>query len=258
MPYNIELLNVELAEKRFLKAASKKKPSAFDKKIEQYVPDTLEKTLKSTFELAFRQIFQNGTGIISATFGKKTPEEAEEMITKSKIAGMVDTGMSFVSGAGMGILGIGVPDIPVFTAMVLRNIYQTAVAYGFDYKSRTEQVYVLMLIKGALAIGEEAFEVSRRIDEYSDNVDHEGHMNTSWLGKELDEASDALADSMLYMKFVQGIPIVGAAGGFSNAQTMRKINKYADIKYHKRKIMLEEYVPAEDTEYIENTEDTDD
>lgn len=243
MPYDIELLNVEHAEKQFLKAARRKKPSMLDRKIEQYVPEMLEKTMKDAFELAFRQIFQNGTGIISATFGGKTPEEAEQMIARSRLAGMFDTGMSFVSGTGMGFLGIGVPDIPVFTAMVLRSIYQTAVTYGFDYRSRTEQIYVLMLIKGALSRGEDVFDISRKIDDYSDKVDREGYENDSWLGTELDEASDALADSMIYMKFVQGMPVVGAVGGFSNASTMRRINRFADIKYHKRKLMLDENGP---------------
>ena len=241
MSYSIDLLNVELAEKKFLKAARKKQPSVLDKKIEQYVPDTLEKTLKDTFELAFRQIFQNGTGIISATFGKDSPEEVEAMIAKSRLAGMFDTGMSFVSGTGLGLLGIGLPDIPIFTTMVLRNIYQIAITYGVDYRSRTEQVYILMLIKGALTIGEDVDRISRRIDTYSDRVDMDGFEHDSWLGDELDEASNALADSMLYMKFVQGMPIIGAAGGFSNAQTMRTINRYVNIKYQKRKLILDDY-----------------
>ena len=170
------------------------------------------------------------------TFDKNSPKEAEEMLRKSRIAATFDTGMSFVTGTGMGILGIGVPDIPIFTAMVLRNIYQIAAAYGFDYKSRTEQIYILKVIKGAMAIGEKAERTAAEVDRYSDGVDLRGEVNETWLGDELDEAAGALADSMLYMKFVQGIPVVGAAGGLSNASTMRKISKYADLKYHKRMI----------------------
>ena len=188
------------------------------------------------FELAFRKIFQNGVEVISMTFDKNSPKEAEEMLRKSRIAATFDTGMSFVTGTGMGILGIGVPDIPIFTAMVLRNIYQIAAAYGFDYKSRTEQIYILKVIKGAMAIGEKAERTAAEVDRYSDGVDLRGEVNETWLGDELDEAAGALADSMLYMKFVQGIPVVGAAGGLSNASTMRKISKYADLKYHKRMI----------------------
>lgn len=241
MAYNMEILGVEIAERKFIRTAKNKKPSLIDKKIEQYVPDNLEKTLMDTFELAFRQIFQNGTSIISATFNKTRPEEAEEAIKKSKISGMVDSSVSFVTGTTMGILGVGLPDIPIFTAMVLRNIYQKAVTYGFDYKSRTEQIYILLLVKGALTLGEEAESISHEIDDYARRVDEDGMVNNTWLGEELDNAAYALADNMLYMKFVQGIPIVGAAGGISNVLTMRKINKYADIKYHKREIRKAEH-----------------
>ena len=236
MKYNTELLTIELKERKLIKSAAAKKASIIDKKIQEYVPDNLEKTLNDMFELAFRKIFQNGVEVISMTFDKNSPKEAEEMLRKSRIAATFDTGMSFVTGTGMGILGIGVPDIPIFTAMVLRNIYQIAAAYGFDYKSRTEQIYILKIIKGAMAIGEKAERTAAEVDRYSDGVDLRGEVNETWLGDELDEAAGALADSMLYMKFVQGIPVVGAAGGLSNASTMRKISKYADLKYHKRMI----------------------
>ena len=236
MKYNTELLTIELKERKLIKSAAAKKASIIDKKIQEYVPDNLENTLKDMFELAFRKIFQNGVEVISMTFDKNSPKEAEEMLRKSRIAATFDTGMSFVTGTGMGILGIGVPDIPIFTAMVLRNIYQIAAAYGFDYKSRTEQIYILKVIKGAMAIGEKAERTAAEVDRYSDGVDLRGEVNETWLGDELDEAAGALADSMLYMKFVQGIPVVGAAGGLSNASTMRKISKYADLKYHKRMI----------------------
>ena len=236
MKYNTELLTIELKERKLIKSAAAKKASIIDKKIQEYVPDNLEKTLNDMFELAFRKIFQNGVEVISMTFDKNSPKEAEEMLRKSRIAATFDTGMSFVTGTGMGILGIGVPDIPIFTAMVLRNIYQIAAAYGFDYKSRTEQIYILKVIKGAMAIGEKAERTAAEVDRYSDGVDLRGEVNETWLGDELNEAAGALADSMLYMKFVQGITVVGAAGGLSNASTMRKISKYADLKYHKRMI----------------------
>jgi hypothetical protein len=39
---------------------------------------------------------------------------------------------------------------------------------------------------------------------------------------------------MLYMKFLQGIPIVGAVGGAFNAISMHNLTAYANLKYHKR------------------------
>ena len=39
---------------------------------------------------------------------------------------------------------------------------------------------------------------------------------------------------LLYMKFLQSIPIVGAVGGAYDFVYMKQINEYARIKYHKR------------------------
>ena len=36
------------------------------------------------------------------------------------------------------------------------------------------------------------------------------------------------------MKFLQGIPIVGAAGGAYDAIYMKKVVKYAEMKYRRR------------------------
>ena len=36
------------------------------------------------------------------------------------------------------------------------------------------------------------------------------------------------------MKFLQGIPIVGAVGGFYDAIYMKRITKYVNLKYKKR------------------------
>ena len=43
-----------------------------------------------------------------------------------------------------------------------------------------------------------------------------------------------MSGELLYMKFLQGIPIVGAVGGAYDFVYMKQINEYAKIKYHKR------------------------
>ena len=40
---------------------------------------------------------------------------------------------SAVEGVGLGALGIGMPDIVLFTSVVLRGCYETALRYGFTY-----------------------------------------------------------------------------------------------------------------------------
>ena len=39
---------------------------------------------------------------------------------------------------------------------------------------------------------------------------------------------------LLYMKFLQGIPIVGVAGGLADSVYLKKITDYADLKYRRR------------------------
>ncbi len=59
-------------------------------------------------------------------------------------------------------------------------------------------------------------------------------MNYNDLQEEIALTSNALANAMLIEKFVQGIPIVGAAGGFSNNIIYNKVLKFAKLKYKQR------------------------
>ena len=65
--------------------------------------------------------------------------------------------MSGAAGIGMGILGVGISDIPVFTGMILKSIYEIAMHYGYSYETEEEQHFILLLIQGAVSQGEEMF-----------------------------------------------------------------------------------------------------
>ena len=47
-------------------------------------------------------------------------------------------------------------------------------------------------------------------------------------------AAESLAEGMLTAKFVQGLPLVGAAGGAYNLPLYRRITGYAETQYRKR------------------------
>lgn len=55
-------------------------------------------------------------------------------------------------------------------------------------------------------------------------------------------SASALADEMLFLKFVQGIPIVGVVGGISDTVFLHRIQRFAKLNYQYRFLM----------EYIEN------
>ena len=46
--------------------------------------------------------------------------------------------------------------------------------------------------------------------------------------------SDALSQELLYLKFVQGLPVVGVVGGLSDMVYQKKISDYAALKYKRR------------------------
>ena len=75
-----------------------------------------------------------------------------------------------------------------------------------------------------------------------EEVEHkiEGFMNNSSFPadyvpeEQISRTSRMLSRELLYMKFLQGIPVVGAVGGAYDAIYMKQIAVYAKLKYQKR------------------------
>ena len=139
--------------------------------------------------------------------------------------------ISGTAGIGMGLLGVGIPDIPVFTAMLLRSIYEIALHYGFSYNSEEEKKFILMLIRGALASKEEVESIDGQINAY---IEKNVWTQPYDLKNQIIKASACLSGELLYMKFLQGIPIVGAIGGAYDVVYMKQVTEYAELKYRRR------------------------
>lgn len=148
-----------------------------------------------------------------------------------------DTVVTAAEGTGLGLAGIGLPDIPVFTAVLLRNIYQLAECYGFDYESKTEQVFILKLIETGLSYGESAEKLNDELNALMEQIDNEDYTYYGLISQQIKAASEAVSKEVLYMKFIQTIPVVGAAGGISNLTCLNKVGRFAELKYRKRFIM---------------------
>lgn len=222
--------------------------SALDAFLAKKVPIGLQHTLDNAFASAFRLVFSKGTGIIEKTCGVQKAKdlyhlnEAAHTVKASrknlkafaKQAGSKGTQNLLLSGAagmGMGFVGVGLPDIPVFTAVLLRSIYQIALSYGFDYKSPAEQYFILLLIQGGVARGAAFTQVNAAVDCFIDTElpppDHDPDAC-------IRAAADSLSGELLYMKFLQGIPVVGVVGGACDAVYMKQISDYARLKYQRR------------------------
>jgi len=247
-PLERELEALANRERRFMEQRRAQKEGALNRLLAEKVPDKLQHTLDTAFNKAFALMFEKGVGLIEKTYDREalrreynvrsyadglhsTRKTLRAFSKEAGRSGNINLALSGVSGVGLGILGIGLPDIPLFTGMCLKCIYETALNYGFDYTSEAEKYFVLLLIEGAVSYGGHLEEVDGKIEEFIAKGTPSGGFS---LKKQMAKASDALSRELLYMKFLQGIPIVGAVGGAFDAVYMRRISQYAKLKYQKR------------------------
>ena len=158
-------------------------------KVREKVPEKLKTTLTAAFYKGFETVFEKGTAAIEKTYDKerleamyrmnqdmtdygnrpeKALKEMEKDIRRTHTAGK---GMAAAEGTVLGLFGIGLPDIPLFLAVLLKGVYETALRYGFSYDSREEKIYVLNLICAALSEGEEKRKYSLYLDLQGDEMD---------------------------------------------------------------------------------------
>lgn len=238
------LCNRELA---FLKKHSKQQSSLIEEKIAKYVPEQLSDSLEYAFEKAFRMIFENGTPLVEKTLSKdrltsayKVNKYSAEMLSDRKSTKkLIRSGasgktanltFSTVEGIAMGLVGAGLPDIPVFVSVMLRGIYEIAMKNGFSYDTEEEQFFILKIIAAAMSCGDEFVKMNEELDQW---IEGTVSFNTSRY-TQIKITSHALCKEMLYLKFIQGIPIVGVVGGVSNVIYQDRILEYAQIQYQKR------------------------
>lgn len=281
-PRQMEWKALEKKEERFITAARHQKEPLLNRKLERFVPEKLEDTLNLAFYKAFELIFNRGTSIIEKTYRKedmentykinayaaglkesrKTMKAFSREAGKNKVRNLAAAG---AGGIGLGALGIGLPDIPLFTGMVLKSIYEIAISYGFSYDTAEEQCYILKLISTALSRGDAAESGNRSLDAMGRLIrtgtplsetalsgtplsgtfagqdglaalpgGPESHDTASLCTSLMQQASHALSSELLYMKFLQGIPIAGIIGGMYDAVYLKRIADYADMKYKRR------------------------
>lgn len=235
-------------EQKFLKDREEKKDSVLNQKLAEKVPAKLQGTLDKAFAKAFGMIFEKGTGIIEKTYKKeemqktfKINEYTNEVRQNKKSlkafgkkaegSGRVNLLVSGAAGVGMGVFGVGIPDIPVFTAMVLKSIYEIALSYGYEYETEGERRFILLLIEGAVSYGQQMLDVNEKLDAYIATVETPNEYEEK---EQIQKTAAVLSKELLYMKFLQGIPIVGAVGGVYDVVYMKRITAYANLKYKKR------------------------
>lgn len=217
--------------------------------LEKRIPRKLKEKINLLFEKAFYMVFEKGTGVIEKTY-RKDKIQLEHIFsdlmmndsTSRSIINRMDKPakksrrwgkrIALLEGFGLGLLGIGLPDIPLFTGVLLKGIYEIAWSYGFNYILYEEKIYILKLIQAALATDMQRLILSDELDRYGRNID-----NQKWHGSidtEIKITAKILSQELLVAKFIQGLPLVGVAGAIFNHSTYKKVSDYALVKYKKR------------------------
>lgn len=219
----------------------------WQEKIEKYVPEKFQSTLDKAFLKAFDLIFEKGTPVIEKTYNREKMEQDYKILefvdgvknNRSSLRAfgkhaaksrMVNQAISAAEGVGMGVLGMGLPDIPLFLGVLLKSIYEIALSYGYAYDTIEERLFILQLIETALLREKDLLNGDLLLNQQISGV----VSREITLEEQKMRTAKALSNEMLYLKFIQGIPVAGIAGGISDVVYQKKITDYAAMKYKRR------------------------
>lgn len=258
-----ELNNIRKQEEKLEQSVQNWEEPQWKETLEKKIPSRTLQTLEQVFGKAFLIIFDKGTPLLEKSYNiesigedfevndyaarvkgrRKELRKIKQTVQKS---GMRDMAITTAEGIGLGIFGIGLPDIVMFVGILLRGIYESALHYGIDYHAPTERILILKMMEAALAKGEEWKQLNKNIDVLLQSTVSYTEDGKIFLGISYDSAefdgqikrtANSFAMDMLLLKFVQGIPIIGVLGGMSNPIYYHKIMKYVKLKYQKRYLM---------------------
>lgn len=240
-----------LKKEAAIRRQAEKKPAEWKSALAKKIPDKVTGSLQTAFGKAFSIIFEKGTAIISKIYNeddldqnhkiqdytiriKGSRRELKRMRKMAEKSNLVNTALTTAEGAGLGLLGIGMPDIVVFTGVLLRGAYECAMQYGYDYNQPRERYLILCMMEAALSRRDKWVmangEVNRLLSADCSPTDME-------LVDQIKHTSDAFAMDMLLLKFVQGLPLIGIIGGLGNPVYYNKIVGYIRLKYYKRYLL---------------------
>ena len=135
-------------EEKLLKESNdnyiKNKISPIKDKIEGMVPDKLQSTLELAFQKGFKVVFDKGTAVIEKTYNKEninmeydintyavnkypTRKNLRKIDKSTNKKTIFNKSLTIVEGSALGLLGIGLPDIPIYIGVILKSIYENEV-----------------------------------------------------------------------------------------------------------------------------------
>ena len=238
---------MQKTEAEFVNQNLPQRTSDWQEKISGFIPKKLDETLNNAFCKAFELVLEKGTGLIEKTYNREKMEQdykineyaaeiknnPRTMKVFGKKAGFtkgINQAISAAEGVGMGVIGMGIPDIPIFLGVLLKSIYEIALTYGYHYDTEEEQIFILKMIETALSHEEKLITENMELNQWIREQNRFKIIKSDQIKK----TSKTLSEELLYLKFVQGIPIVGVIGGLSDMIYQKKISDYAAMKYKRR------------------------
>ena len=134
--------------------------------------DVACKAIDEMYKQVGEAVFENGAAIIEKTYQKdkqvrqyktnqrKLDYEGFDSRTTKKFEKQAkrtirkNLTISSVEGIGFGLVGWGIPDIPIFVSVLLKSIYEIAISYGYSYNTDKEKLFILKIIDAALMSGD--------------------------------------------------------------------------------------------------------
>lgn len=246
-----ELTALVKKETQLKQNARKAVPFHWKTDLEKKIPEKVYHSLEAAFNKAFSVVFTQGIGVIEKTYSRQSLEETHSvqdyavMVKGSRRelkrikrnagrSGITNTALTTAEGIGLGILGIGFPDVVLFVGMLLKGIYETALSYGFTYDSPEEQMFILCVIEASLTKGADFAEKDNDVEHL---IAQRSQLDPYDIQRQLQKTSSVFAMDMLLLKFIQGFPLVGILGGAANPIYYNKVLRYAQLKYQKRYLL---------------------
>lgn len=235
-------------ESAYLNKNYVKKENWVQKNFSEKIPDQLNDTLYSAFSISFRTILEKGSLAIEKTMNldelekdykinsyaydlKQDAKTLRKFSTQAKLSNLNNVIFSGVKGASLGVLGIGLPDIPILITSILRGIYKVSAKYGYEFNTPAEQFFILTIIQTAFASGRKLENNNTTLNEFIQNYTIPASFDKE---EKIDDIAQLLSAELIAIKFVQGVPLVGAVGGIYDAFFVDRVLKYANLKYNRR------------------------
>lgn len=250
-PLEKEWAALEKKELAMARASVRSSRPVWREKLEELIPRKVFDGLDSAFCKGFQVVFEKGVGVIEKTYNPERirqthavadyavqvtgrRKEIRQVRKNARSAQYGNLAITTAEGLGLGALGVGLPDIVMFIAMLLKGIYETALHYGFEYDTPQEQLLILKMMETSLAKGAQWLELDEEVDEL---MEQEFLFDVSDVQEQIRVTGRAFALDMLLLKFIQGLPVVGIFGGAGNPVYYNKVLSYVQLKYRKRYLM---------------------